>query len=163
MYRNAHCINDGTVCVLVNWSNCLGDLGASTEALFENHSYEVSARMQMDIINEAEIIWKYFDAKQTLGLLEKEEGISAFLLDYYGISPEVREQVYQEASDGTYSTDISILDEYGYETEIIFEDEASDENIYADARAYCAYGDEMFNPDNTNLRYTITKNGEIIY
>ena len=176
-----------------------GDLGASTEALFENHSYEVSARMQMDIINEAEIIWKYFDAKQTLGLLEKEddsatiaemyvlydfleklgipqeevtiliekygltkEGISAFLLDYYGISPEVREQVYQEASDGTYSTDISILDEYGYETEIIFEDEASDENIYADARAYCAYGDEMFNPDNTNLRYTITKNGEII-
>lgn len=176
-----------------------GDLGASTEALFENHSYEVSARMQMDIINEAEIIWKYFDAKQTLGLLEKEddsatiaemyvlydfleklgipqeevtiliekygltkEGISAFLLDYYGISPEVLEQVYQEASDGTYSTDISILDEYGYETEIIFEDEASDENIYADARAYCAYGDEMFNPDNTNLRYTITKNGEII-
>lgn len=176
-----------------------GDLEASTEALFENHSYEVSAKMQMDIINEADIIWKYFDAKQTLGLLEKEDesttieemyvlydflaelgipqeevtiliekyglskdGISAFLLDYYGISPEVLEQAYIESTDGTFSTDLSILDKYGYETEIIFQGEDEDENIYAEARSYCDYGDVMYDPDNTNLRYTITKNGEMI-
>ncbi len=148
----------------------------SWEVIQDSGQYEYSEALLNELRYESGIIWNYFNAKQIVAEYEYEEesltvdalirmldeiGLTeedlSILAEKYGLTGEGVQAFLEEQKDDILSKEV--VD--SYKLDVVYSDvPASD--TYAEAQSLCMLGDDRYDSEYTNLRYTISFEGEYI-
>lgn len=159
------------VSLLIGVSFCY-QYSYSLESIRENGDYEESTALLQDLTNEAVIIWDYFEAKQLVAEHDISEPLDeqdiADLLDMFGLTvDDVTELIgkYGITEEGIaelLKNDVDIPGETKVQDMGRASADISSDDEYATAQSMMLLGESRYDPAYTNLRYTITYEGEYI-